>query len=75
MDPPSDMVPPSENSTDALSQLVIWGTDVSVAATKSKFQRFLRTFMDPDADEDEKTDDFNPREPLYLQKLEQVSGT
>ena len=70
--PVSDAVAPSEGSTDAMSQLVIWGTDVSVASCKAKFQRFLRTFMDPEAEEDEKTDGFDPREPLYLQKLDQV---
>lgn len=69
-----DFVAPSENSTDATANLVIWGTDVSVAACKAKFQRFLRSFVDPEAEEDEKTGDgFDPREPLYIQKLEQIS--
>jgi len=71
--PPSDAVAPSEASTDAMSQLVIWGTDVSVAQCKSKFQRFLQTFMDPDAEEDERMDGFDPRQPIYLQKLDQIS--
>ena len=60
--PDDDFVAPSENSTDAMSNLVIWGTDVSVATCKTKFQRFLRSFVDPEADEDEKTGDgFDPR--------------
>lgn len=72
--PPSDdsFVAGSEVSADVNPQLVIWGTDVSVAACKAKFKKFLETFIDPDVEEDEKLDGFNPTEPLYLQKLEQV---
>ena len=66
------IVPGSENSAEANPQLVIWGTDVSVAACKAKFKKFLETFIDPEVDEDEKLDGLNPEEPLYLQKLEQV---
>lgn len=73
--PPSDdsFVAGSEVSADVNPQLVIWGTDVSVAACKAKFKKFLETFIDPDVEEDEKLDGFNPTEPLYLQKLEQVN--
>ena len=66
-------VPGSETSAEVNPQLVIWGTDVSVAACKAKFKKFLETFIDPEVDEDEKLDGLNPEEPLYLQKLEQVS--
>lgn len=73
--PPSDtsFVAGSEVSTDVNPQLVIWGTDVSVAACKAKFKKFLETFIDTDVDEDEKLDGFNPQDPLYLQKLEQIN--
>ena len=65
-------VPGSEISSDVNPQLVIWGTDVSVAACKAKFKKFLETFVDPDIDEDETFDGVKPEQPLYLQKLEQV---
>lgn len=45
---------------------------MSVAACKAKFKRFLEVFIDPNIEEDEKLDGFNPSEPLYMQKLEQV---
>jgi DNA replication licensing factor MCM4 len=66
-------VPPSDVSAEAVPQLVIWGTDVSVAAYKMKFRKFLEQFVDAEACADEKTDDFNPNEPLYLQILEQIN--
>jgi hypothetical protein len=40
-------VPGSEISSDVNPQLVIWGTDVSVAVCKAKFKKFLETFVDP----------------------------
>ncbi|KAM3877301.1 DNA replication licensing factor mcm4-B-like [Diretmus argenteus] len=53
-------------------KLVIWGTDVNVANCKEKFQRFLQRFTDPTANEDENAGlDLN--EPLYMQKLEEIS--
>ena len=77
--PSGPVVPNSEGSfvpgseiSEANPQLVIWGTDVSVAACKAKFKKFLETFVDPDMEEDEKFDGINPSEPLYLQQLEQV---
>ncbi len=66
-------VPPSEASSEAVASLVVWGTDVSVATYKTKFKKFLETFIDPEADADEKTDGFNPNEPLYLQIMEQIN--
>ena len=65
-------VPGSEVSSDVNPQLVIWGTDVSVAACKAKFKKFLETFVDPNIEEDEKFDGVRADEPLYLQMLEQV---
>ena len=69
--PPSDAVPPSETSEQA-SNLVVWGTDVSVAAVRAKFKRFIETFMVADAEEDERMDGYDRSEPFYLQKLEEV---
>ena len=70
--PPSDVVPPSENSESA-PHLVIWGTDVSVQTCKQKFRRFLTTFVDPNVEEDEMTKEgFRSDEPLYMQRIEEV---
>ena len=33
---------------------MIWGTDVSVSAYKTKFRKFLEQFVDSEAKEDEK---------------------
>jgi len=72
--PSGSFVPPSEASADAnVPQLVIWGTDVSVSAYKTKFRKFLEQFVDSEAKEDEKTDDFHPDEPLYVQILGQIN--
>jgi len=72
--PSGSFVPPSEASADANApQLVIWGTDVSVSAYKTKFRKFLEQFIDSEAKEDEKTDDFHPDEPLYVQILGQIN--
>ncbi len=53
-------------------KLVIWGTDVVVSETKEKFKNFLMEFTITEMDE--MGDDFDPMRPLYLQKLEEVSG-
>ena len=67
-------VPPSETSNDPNApQLVIWGTDVSVAAYKTKFRKFLEQFVDSEIGQDEKTDDFNPNDPFYVQLMEQIN--
>ncbi|XP_072115075.1 DNA replication licensing factor MCM4 [Mobula birostris] len=59
-------------SEQSLGQkLVIWGTDVNVAACKEKFQRFLQRFIDPSAQEDVAGLDLN--EPLYMQCLEEMN--
>ena len=72
--PPSgSFVPPSEASAESQPQLVIWGTDVSVTTYKAKFRRFLENFIVADAGEDEKTEDYNPNEPLYVQLMEQIN--
>ncbi|CAL8344985.1 unnamed protein product [Merluccius merluccius] len=69
--------PPSADGAVVAEQpagqrLVIWGTDVNVATCKEKFQRFLQRFIDPTATEDENAClDLN--EPLYMQKLEEIS--
>ena len=53
-------------------QLVIWGTDVVVSACKDKFRRFLETFVDA-VEEDERVENMDESEPLYMQKLREVS--
>ena len=72
--PDDSFVAPSEASSTPVDGLVIWGTDVSVAVCKSKFKKFLQTFVDVEAAEDERTGDgFDPSSPLYMQKLEQIN--
>lgn len=53
-------------------QLVIWGTNVVVNQCKEKFKRFVKTFVDPDAELDERMEGMDVNEPLYLQKLEEI---
>jgi len=65
-------VPPSEASENA-PQLVIWGTDVSVSAYKTKFRKFLEQFIEAEISPDEKTDEFDPNQPLYVQLLSQIN--
>ncbi|XP_060524654.1 DNA replication licensing factor MCM4 [Cylas formicarius] len=61
------------SETDSTApHLVIWGTNVSVAECKEKFKQFILRFIDVNAEEDERTDDMNVNEPLYLQKLEEI---
>lgn len=66
------MFDPSEGE-QAAPQLVIWGTDVVVNRCKAKFKSFISTFVDPNAEEDEISDDMDVNKPLYLQKLDEVS--
>lgn len=53
--------------------LVIWGTDVSVAVCKTKFKKFIQSFVDAEAADDERTEGFDPSSPIYMQKLEQIN--
>ena len=72
--PSGSFIPPSEASADPNApHMVIWGTDVSVTVYKAKFRKFLEEFIDSEAGEDEKTDDFDPEKPLYVQILEQIN--
>ncbi|XP_061652360.1 DNA replication licensing factor MCM4 [Phyllopteryx taeniolatus] len=60
------------SESNAGQRLVIWGTDVNVGTCKEKFQRFLQRFVDPTCTDDENAGlDLN--EPLYMQKLEEIS--
>ena len=68
----SEAVPPSEGSETAPT-MVIWGTDVSVQQCKTKFKKFIDTFVDKDAAEDERWDGMNPDEPIYKQRLDEVA--
>ncbi|CAG9762182.1 unnamed protein product [Ceutorhynchus assimilis] len=62
----------AETTDSSAPHLVIWGTDVSVANCKEKFKQFILRFIDVNAEEDERTDDMNLNEPLYLQKIEEI---
>nr|CAD7431940.1 unnamed protein product [Timema monikensis] len=71
--------PSNEASRDVSSeldqtgpQLVIWGTNVVVSQCKEKFKRFVSRFIDPHAEEDERTETMDVNEPLYMQKLEEI---
>ncbi|XP_063905700.1 DNA replication licensing factor MCM4 [Zophobas morio] len=64
---------PEGGESDAGPHLVIWGTNVSVAECKEKFKQFILRFIDPNAEQDERTDDMNVNEPLYFQKLDEIN--
>lgn len=66
-------IPESQDTDSTAPHLVIWGTNVSVAECKEKFKQFILRFIDTNAAEDERGEDINVHEPLYLQKLEEVS--
>uniref|UniRef100_A0A4W3HCA8 DNA replication licensing factor MCM4 n=1 Tax=Callorhinchus milii TaxID=7868 RepID=A0A4W3HCA8_CALMI len=68
--PVVDEIVTSEQSLG--QKLVIWGTDVNVAACKEKFQRFLQRFADPTAKEEEHSG-MDLSEPLYMQRLEEMN--
>uniref|UniRef100_A0A5F4W2A3 DNA replication licensing factor MCM4 n=1 Tax=Callithrix jacchus TaxID=9483 RepID=A0A5F4W2A3_CALJA len=60
-------------SEQSLGQkLVIWGTDVNVAACKENFQRFLQRFIDPLAKEEENVG-IDVTEPIYMQRLGEIN--
>ena len=72
--PNDSFVAPSEASSTPVDGLVIWGTDVSVTACKTKFKKFLQSFVDTEAESDERTaSGFDPSSPIYMQKLEQIA--
>jgi len=71
--PSSELVPPSEHSETAPT-MVIWGTDVSVNQVKSKFSKFLTSFIPTDlADDEQTTDGIDNSSPYYPQRLEEIS--
>jgi DNA replication licensing factor MCM4 len=45
---------------------------VVVSKFKEKLKKFVLQFVDPNAEEDERMEDMNMNEPLYLQKLHEV---
>lgn len=76
-EPPSDNADPTSNAVPTSEgpqgpQLVIWGTDVVVSECKERFKQYVLKYIDPNAEYDEKTNEMNEDEPLYLQKLEEV---
>ena len=73
MPPSSELVPPSEHSESAPT-MVIWGTDVSVNQVKTKFTKFINTFVVADIADDEKiADEIKADLPFYPQRLEQIA--
>ncbi|XP_065064250.1 DNA replication licensing factor mcm4-A-like [Rhopilema esculentum] len=71
--PPSDATEGAPTSEATEPKLVIWGTDVVVSDTKEKFKKFMQEFL---VDElDDANDDFDLTQPLYMQKLEEISIT
>ena len=66
----------SEITSEAAAgpHLVIWGTDVVVSHCKEKFRRFVETFVDKEMAEDERVTGMDIEQPLYLQRLEEVSA-
>jgi len=62
----------SDVGSDAMSTVVIWGTDVSVNLCKSKMMRFVQTFVNPDAADDETFAELDPSKPYYMQRLEEI---
>ena len=71
--PSSEIVPPSENSESAPT-MVIWGTDVSVNQCKTKFKKFISTFVETESADDEKFVGMDPSAPFYLQRLEEIKN-
>ncbi|GJQ66152.1 hypothetical protein Trydic_g4214 [Trypoxylus dichotomus] len=67
-----EVIPESQETDGTAAQLVIWGTNVSVAQCKEKFKQFILRYIDPEAEDDERTEAMNLNEPLYLQKLEEI---
>jgi len=63
----------SDAASDAAPTMVIWGTDVSVNLCKTKFKKFINTFIETDAADDEKFSGLDPNSPLYLQRLEEIN--
>jgi len=72
MPPSSELVPPSENSESAPT-MVIWGTDVSVNQCKSKFKKFISTYVDTEAADDERFAGMDHSAPFYLQRLDEIN--
>lgn len=70
--PTSELVPPSEHS-DTAPSMVIWGTDVSVNQVKTKFSKFINSFVDQDLADDERFDGVDPSQPFYLQRLDEIN--
>uniref|UniRef100_T1GXX9 MCM N-terminal domain-containing protein n=1 Tax=Megaselia scalaris TaxID=36166 RepID=T1GXX9_MEGSC len=64
--------PGSETSGAGEPALVIWGTNVVVSQCKMKFKNFLMRYIDPDAQQDEISENIDVNEPLYMQKLEEI---
>ncbi|XP_054016104.1 DNA replication licensing factor MCM4 [Hylaeus anthracinus] len=64
--------PGTSESEAAGPHLVVWGTNVLISQCKEQFKSFFERFIDPEAENDELSENINLSEPLYLQKLEEI---
>lgn len=74
-DGPRDPQTEPPSASDPAQQIVIWGTDVNVAQCKDKFKQFILRYIDPNLADDEMNEGMNADEPVYLQKLHEISIT
>ncbi|ODN02850.1 DNA replication licensing factor MCM4 [Orchesella cincta] len=59
-------------SQDEGPNLVIWGTNVSASQFKIKFEEFITTYKEPNAEEDEAMGDYEADQPFYMMKLDEI---
>lgn len=75
--PQLEPISEGRSETDPVSesgpQLVIWGTNVVVSVCKTKFKNFILRYIDPEAENDEISENIDLNAPLYLQKLDEVT--
>lgn len=67
---PTDTTEGAPTSEAIEPKLVIWGTNVVVSETKEKFKKFIMEFRMDELDD--MNDEFDPTQPIYTQKLEEV---
>ncbi|XP_075262884.1 DNA replication licensing factor MCM4-like [Convolutriloba macropyga] len=61
----------SDSAAPHDAQLAIWGTDIVISEARRKFTKFLKTFCDGTLTYE--TDGYHPTEPLYVQKMTEMS--
>ncbi|ESN98874.1 hypothetical protein HELRODRAFT_67429 [Helobdella robusta] len=63
------------DEVDGAPHVVIWGTDVSIDKCKAKFRRFVESYVERTIDIDEQFDGMDIDEPIYMQRLDEISLT